>query len=64
MTQQASLVAVHDGFGALRRHHRSASGLTQEELAGRAGLSVRAMPTSSVAGPAPVAPPSVNAASP
>ncbi len=31
------------GFGALLRHHRLAAGLTQEALAGRAGLSAKAV---------------------
>jgi tetratricopeptide (TPR) repeat protein/transcriptional regulator with XRE-family HTH domain len=35
--------AAGDGFGALLRRHRLASGLTQEELAERAALSVRAI---------------------
>jgi transcriptional regulator with XRE-family HTH domain len=34
---------VPEGFGRLLRGYRTAAGLTQEELAGRAGLSVRAV---------------------
>jgi transcriptional regulator with XRE-family HTH domain len=39
----SSAEATGGGFGELLRQCRSASGLTQEELAGRAGLSVRAI---------------------
>src|SRR5579859_5034876 len=35
--------AEHDGFGDLLRRYRAAAGLTQEDLAERAGLSVQAI---------------------
>jgi transcriptional regulator with XRE-family HTH domain len=34
---------VHGGFGMLLREHRSAAGLTQEDLAQRSGVSIRAI---------------------
>lgn len=36
-------IPVTTGFGELLRWHRGAAGLTQEELAGRSGVSVRAI---------------------
>jgi predicted ATPase/transcriptional regulator with XRE-family HTH domain len=40
---QTGAAAEASGFGALLRQHRLAAGLTQEELAGRAGLSTRGL---------------------
>jgi tetratricopeptide (TPR) repeat protein/transcriptional regulator with XRE-family HTH domain len=44
MREPISVTAGANGsFGELLRHHRRAAGLTQEDLAGRSGLSVRAI---------------------